>query len=271
MMPRMNRPRRACRARHERGFGCSVLLAALLALAPPASPAFAESDPAALALADRVVEALGGRDAWEATKYLAFDFVASRRDTVLSRRSLAWDKASGKIRLAMTDPKGRAWSVWTDLEHKDGVVLIDGAPADSAAKRQWLDRTYAIWVNDTYWLLMPFKLKDPGVTLKDGGVDSTGKAHVIELSFDKVGLTPGDRYRVHVDDKTKLVTGWEMLLQGNRDGRWKPARWTGWQTVGDVKLAAQRHIPDDQVVLTYENLMTARTVPARAFDPPAGR
>ncbi|MEO6461737.1 MAG: hypothetical protein ABIP29_01540 [Candidatus Eisenbacteria bacterium] len=235
------------------------------------SSAHAASDPAALALADRVVEAMGGRAAWERTNYVSFDFVSSRRDTVLSRRSLAWDKATDRIHLALKDQKGRAWEVWTDLAHEDGIVTLDGAMADSATRRQWLARAHAIWVNDTYWLLMPFKLRDPGVTLTDAGADSTGKGHVVELSFAGVGLTPGDRYRVHVDDATKLVTGWEMLLQGNKDGRWKAALWTGWKSVGDVKMAAKRHVPDDQVVITFENLKTARSAPAGAFGPLTGR
>ncbi len=268
MMPRIHRPGRAPRVR---ACGRAVLLAVLLASVSSVRAANAASDPAALALADRVVDALGGRAAWDRTQYLAFDFVASRRDTVLSRRSLAWDKATDRIHLALKNPKGQAYAVWTDLAHKDGVVLLDGAPADSATKRQWLDRAHAIWVNDTYWLLMPFKLNDPGVTLTDAGRDSTGRAQVIELSFAGVGLTPGDRYRVHVDDDSKLVTGWEMLLQGNKDGRWKPAQWSDWKSVGEVKLAGQRHLSDDQVVLTFENLKAAPSAPAGAFDPPPGR
>ena len=265
MMPRPNRPRLA----HLR---VALLGAALLHFAPVDVPAArAQSDPAAVTLADQVLAALGGRDAWERTRYIAFDFVASRRDTVVSRRSLAWDKASNRIKLVLKNAQGKSFAVWTDLAHKDGTVLVDGAPADSATKRQWLDRAHAVWVNDTYWLLMPFKLRDPGVTLKAGGRDSTGKASILELSFAGVGLTPGDRYRVHVDDTTHLVTGWEMMLEGNKDGRWKPAQWTGWKSVGDVKLAERRHIPDDQVVITFENLTTARSAPPGAFDPPAGR
>ena len=260
MMPRIAFPR---------GARVALMLALVLAAGAPL-PARAGSSPAALALADRVVAALGGREAWDRTGYLTFDFVVSRRDTVLSRRTLAWDKATNRIRLELKDAKGHAWAVWTDLAHQDGVVRVDGAPADSAAKAQWLNRAYAVWVNDTYWLLMPFKLRDPGVTLVDGGPDSTGKAHVLELSFAGVGLTPGDRYRVHVDDATSLVSGWEMLLQGSKDGRWKPALWTGWQPYGEIRLAAERHIPDDQVVIKYENLATARTAPPGAFDPPAG-
>ena len=260
MMPRID-PLRAA----------TVVLAVATALLAAPRAASADSDPAALALADDVMKALGGREAWDETKYVSFDFVASRNDTVVSRRSLAWDKATDRVHLAMKDTKGRSWQVWTDLAHKDGTVLVDGAPPeDPAAKRQWLDRAYAVWINDTYWLLMPFKLKDPGVTLTDRGADSTGKAHVMELSFKDVGMTPGDRYRVHVDDATKLVTGWEMLLQNNKDGRWKPALWTDWKSVGDVKLAEKRHIPNDRVVFTFENLKTARTAPAGAFDPPKG-
>jgi hypothetical protein len=262
MMPRIQHPRRARLA-------LAVALLVLLAGAAP-TPA-AASDEAAVSLADRVVAALGGREAWDRTAYVAFDFVASRRDTVLSRRSLAWDKASNRIRLAAKDGKGRAFEVWTDLAHQDGVVLVDGAPADSATKAQWLKRAHAIWVNDTYWLLMPFKLHDPGVTLVDRGADSTGRGHVVELSFAGVGLTPGDRYRVHVDDETRMVSGWEMLLESSKDGRWKPATWTGWRPFGELVLADVRHIPDDQVVIKFENLTTARTVPAGAFDPPPGR
>jgi hypothetical protein len=262
-MPRMNRSGRASRLR-------AVLLATAL-LAAISADSLAASDPDAIALADQVVEAMGGREAWENTRFVSFDFVGSRRDTVVSRRSLAWDKDTNRIFIGVKDAKGVDWKVWTDLAHQEGVVLKDGAPADSATKRAWLDRAYAVWINDTYWLLMPLKLRDPGVNLKAAGPDSTGKAHVLELSFDGVGLTPGDRYRVHVDDASKLVTGWEMLLQGSKDGRWKPVLWTDWTQVGDVKLPTRRHIPEDQVVLTFENLKTARSVPAGALDPPAGR
>jgi hypothetical protein len=266
MMPRTDRPRGARR-------GPAFLALSALVVVVLASPrvAGAESDPAALALADRVMTALGGQAAWDRTGYIAFDFVVSRRDTVVSRRSLAWDKASGRIHLALTDAKGRQFAVWTDLAHEDGVVLVDGAPADSATHAQWLARAHAIWINDTYWLLMPFKLRDPGVTLTALGADSTGRGQVIELAFAGVGLTPGDRYRVHVDDASGWITGWEMLLQGSKDGRWKPVLWTGWRPFGELILADVRYIPDDQVVLTFEHLTTATGAPPGAFDPPAGR
>jgi hypothetical protein len=254
-----------------RSRGPYLLGLALAATLPGPPLARAASDPAALALIDRSVEAMGGQAAWDRTRFVSFDFVGTRRDTVVSRRSLAWDRDTDRIHLALKDPRGTEWKVWTNLAHQDGVVWKDGAPADSAAKRQWLDRAYAVWVNDTYWLLMPLKLEDPGVTVKALGPDTTGKAQVLELSFQDVGLTPGDRYRVHVDDTSKLVTGWEMLLQSSKDGRWKPVLWTDWTTVGDVKFATRRHIPEDQFVITFENLKTARSAPAGALDPPPGR
>ena len=35
---------------------------------------------------------------------------------------------------------------------------------------------YGTWVNDTYWLLMPYKMKDPGVMLAHDGEPKEGNA-----------------------------------------------------------------------------------------------
>src|SRR5438876_620493 len=62
---------------------------------------------------------------------------------------------------------------------------------------------HGAWINDSYWFLMPYKLRDPGVTLKyDGEVKDSTTAAVYDrlaLSFENVGMTPGDRYWVYVN------------------------------------------------------------------------
>ena len=48
------------------------------------------------------------------------------------------------------------------------------------------------WINDTYWLVMPFKLKDSGVTLKyvgDGKTQAGDDADVLAMTFKNVGVT----------------------------------------------------------------------------------
>jgi hypothetical protein len=246
-----------------------LALAAASHAATPASPRTfdpATSDPSAMMLADSILAGLGGQAAWDGIGYLAFDFVV-RRDTTTTRRSLRWDRSTNQVRVEGVDQKGRRYVIRTDLDTRDGTALLDGASADSATRAGLLERGYAIWVNDTYWLLMPYKLKDPGVRLKDAGSDSTGRQRVLHLSFDRVGLTPGDQYWIYYDPGSRSVTRWDMLLQGDKDGQKDPVLWTDWQSVGGIRLASRRVFPDGATEIRLENLVALAKAPAGAFDP----
>src|SRR5205823_5267399 len=87
--------------------------------------------------------------------------------------------------------------------------------------------------------LMPYKLRDPGVTLKyDGEVkDSTGKVYdKLALSFENVGETPGDHYWVYVDRGNHRVERWDMVLQSDKPPP-KSYTWEGWEAAGGGELA----------------------------------
>jgi len=269
MMPRLVVAR--CRRVHPLlhrflPFAAVAVLACMPACARAADPVAAGSDPSALALADSVMQGLGGKAAWDKAKYIAFDFVVSRHDTTLNRRSLRWDRATDRMRIEGKDGKGRTYVILTDMAHKSGVTKLDGAPADSATHAALLERAYQIWVNDTYWMLMPYKLRDPGVHLADAGVDATGRLRVLALSFDKVGLTPGDRYWVYIDPKTHLVSRWEMLLQSNKDGVKTVVGWTDWHEYDGIQLAGRRPFEDGSIEIRMENITVAPAPPAGAFD-----
>ena len=86
------------------------------------------------------------------------------------------------------------------------------------------------FINDMYWLAMPWKWMDPGVNLKYLGPKTRGKDtyDVVELTFGQVGLTPGDRYQAFVSQSSHLMTHWEYTLQSKDKGSWD------WQ-YGDYK------------------------------------
>ena len=68
---------------------------------------------------------------------------------------------------------------------------------DETELKEALDNAYAAWINDSYWVVMPYKLQDPGVKLTYTREDKTedGKdAHVLTMTFDSVGLTPQNKY-----------------------------------------------------------------------------
>ena len=165
-----------------------------------------DSDPAAIGIARQVEAAMGGRESYDALPVLQFTF--------FGRRTLTWDKHQNRVRIEVPEAK----TVY-DLNIGTGAAettvndtLITAAEQQRAKSLEAMN----IFINDTYWLVMPWKLRDPSVILKklDDRVatDSTTAAHVLELTFtDNAGMTPQNKYHVFVDPVTKLVSEWHFF------------------------------------------------------------
>lgn len=162
------------------------------------------SDPAAVALADSIMKANGGRYAWDMTHYIKWTF--------LGKRDLIWDKWGERVRIDFLD---KNLHVRLNLKDMTGSVMQDGVlmtQPDSIKK--YLGRGKSFWVNDSYWLVMPFKLKDSGVTLKSLGKKNNAigaESDVIELTFKNVGDTPNNKYNIYSNPLTHLVTQWDYF------------------------------------------------------------
>ncbi len=136
----------------------------------PAADGFdaAGSDARAIKIADEVMAAMGGRKAWDNTHLISWNFFGARH--------LIWDKWTGNVRV---DNLKNDQTVLLNVNNDKGRVFKDGAEVtapDSVAK--YVKQAKAAWINDSYWLVMPFKLKDSGVTIKHIGEENTqdGKA-----------------------------------------------------------------------------------------------
>ncbi len=216
----------ACRAAGEAGEASEGRGAVRGAAAAPAASA-ASADPAQ-ALARATIARMGGIEAWDETRFLHWRFFGKREHW--------WDKATGDVRIDTGDTlvlmnvetrAGRAW--------KDGAEVVE--PAELA---ELLEAGYAWWVNDSYWLVMPFKLLDPGVRLALRGAAALpdGRpAQVLELTFDGVGLTPENRYEVYVADATGLIERWAFYAKASDTTPALESEWSGWQRFGQIWLA----------------------------------
>ena len=187
-----------------------------------------EADSKSASVAKALSDELGGLATWESLPYIRFDFVVSRDGKELARFRHWWDKKQGRCRVEGPDDKGRVVTAIFRLSDHLGKSFTDGlADTDSSNIANILQMGYERWVNDTYWLMMPFKLRDPGAHLKYSGVrrgDKSGEWDVLELTFDPgVGLTPKDHYWLHVNQKTHLLDRWEYKLQ---DMKGPPQGWT---------------------------------------------
>ncbi len=238
------------------------LPAAARAEAPP-------SDPQAVAIADHVMDALGGKQKWDSLVGIRWTFGASTHDTVFASRRHAWDKMTGWHRVEGKTRAGQPFVIVHKLNTDEGKAWVNGNAIEGDSLKKLIKSATSMWINDTYWMLMPYKLRDPGVTLKDDGTaDYAGKTYdKLALSFDHVGQTPGDRYWVYVDPKTYRVERWEMILQSDPPAGPPTAfTWEGWQE-HDGLWFPTAHMKGAQNVFTRD-IETVKSFPPGTFDAP---
>jgi hypothetical protein len=219
------------------------------------------SDPRAIAIADLVLGALGGRQAWEDTRFVYFAFAVEKDGKRVAYRTHLWDRWDGRLRYETRGKDGAPLVVLLDVNSRQGGAYrlpkearADGgaAPAapgtvpaqmDAATAKPLLDEAYEAWINDTYWLLMPYKMKDPGVRLKYAGEETRdGQEYdLVELTFEDVGLTPRDRYWAHVNRATHIMDRWSYILQDDPPGS-EPTvwDWKGWTRRGRILLCPEK-------------------------------
>lgn len=216
--------------RHSLPALSGALALAALTMSPGTSRAEEPADNArAVALGEAVVKASGG-DQWANVKTVRFTFQAEQ---------------PGK-----TEPLLTAKHVWDVAGNQDTVtwggktVSIDlGAPNTEGDAKA----AFARWTNDAYWLLAPLKLRDKGVHLVYGGeraMENGQRREVLDVSFDKVGLTNGDRYTWFIDPQTHLPTDWDYMPAPEKKIH---ATWKGYQETGGLTLATDHDFGDKRI------------------------
>lgn len=201
---------------------------------PPAEGFNAESsDQKAITIADEVMKAMGGRAAWDATRHIKWNFFGSR--------TLYWDKYTGDVRIErpsqnsvtvfnIQSREGRSWIQEREITEADSLKnIINGA--------------YSAWVNDSYWLVMPYKLKDSGVTLNYLGEESLEdgtSTEKLQLTFEAVGVTPQNKYHVWVDTSSHLVVQWAYFANAEDAEPRIITPWADYNKYGNILLSGNR-------------------------------
>jgi len=206
----------------------------------------AGSDAEAMAIADEVMEAMGGRKAWDNTRYVCWSF--------FGRDDLVWDKWSGNVRI----DSGNGTTYLTNINDGTGRAFMNGKEvmaADSVASL--MERAKSTWINHSYWLVMPFKLKDSGVTLTYEGEEATedGKpADKLKLTFEGVGRTPQNMYYVWVDKESRLVSQWAYYPSADAEEPRFTMPWLEYNQHGDILLSRSRGQSNMENIMVFDEL-----------------
>lgn len=169
-----------------------------------------------------------------------------RADQAADDLATAVMKASGsehwsKVKVIRWTFAGRNKHVWNLKDNTDTIttgdktatVKVNAQPMTPEDKK-----LMGAWTNDSYWLIAPLKIKDPGVmlsTLPDEMIE--GKTYRgLHLAFKDVGMTPGDQYNFYIDPDTMLLRYWDYMPNANKKTRMS---WDGYQDFKGVKIATE--------------------------------
>lgn len=201
-----------------------AVVISLLALAP-AMRAAEDSGAKEPPLATELWKASGGEN-WGNVKQIDFTFAVEQEGKTLFSAQHSWNVAAGTDRVKWKDKQGQDHDVTANL----------AAPSQEGEAKD----AYARWVNDSYWLLAPLKIRDRGVKVEAAGPKDLNGASLetIQLSFENVGLTPTDRYLFYIDPQTKLPRAWDYIPQ---TGDGLQATWEKYQNFGGLNLATEHN------------------------------
>lgn len=216
---------------------------------PAAKPAISKergtADEQSARIAEKVMDALGGERAWNDTRYVSWKFMGVRQHY--------WDKWTGDIRIESNDVV-----TLMNINTKLGQVQKAGETiVEEATLENYLSRGYSSFMNESYWMFMPYKLREPGVNLAYGGERTLAggkKADVLEVTFDGVGPSPNGRYDVVVDRESSLVVQWSFYESASDAKPKFILPWGGWQQFGKIKLATQHGQGGDWQIQVHDEL-----------------
>ncbi|MBI4531873.1 MAG: hypothetical protein HY709_10200 [Candidatus Latescibacteria bacterium] len=244
----------------------------ILTMPMPGSPlgAAQPGDVRALQVADAMMEAMGGERAFHNTRYLRFNFAVEREGRPAVVAEHLWDKHTGRYRVQWAVGNDTTCTVLFTIKSRTGKAYRNGQEIGGAELEEVLQKAYARFINDTYWLLMPYKWRDPGVRLSYVGEKREGDItyDVVTLSFEEnIGLTPKDRYWGYVNRETHLMEKWEYVLRGANDPP-TPFLWKNWRTYGKIRLSDEKVHPTSGVKIFFPMLAVLGNVDDRVFNDP---
>lgn len=178
-----------------------------------------KSDPKAIELAKKVIEAHGGIDRWNDTEYVAWNFFGAR--------DLYWNKHTGDVKIITRNSKFNI-----NLNEESGEISVNGKEIkEKDSIIYYTDRAKQIWVNDAYWMFFPFKLLDKGVLLAYHGQDTTlegALAEKISLTFEMVGYTPQNKYFVYIEPENHKILQWDYFANASDSTAGFQLPWSGY-------------------------------------------
>lgn len=150
------------------------------------------------ALADTVLLAIND-PALDTTQWLTWTFIGGHH--------YVWNQTTNTAKISWGDN-----TVIMQLDEQSGRAIVNGTEVEGAKKDKLLQTAWSYWCNDSFWLMAPNKVKDPGTvrSLVDVSEEFPGKKGLL-VSYESGGVTPGDAY-LWIIDEQNMPIGYKMWV-----------------------------------------------------------
>lgn len=154
-----------------------------------------ESGPEAEALADRVLEAIN---------YTAYDTLEIISWSYPRGHHYSWDKKHNRVQV-MWDH----YEVHLNPDSLTGTAYANGVLLQGEDEADAVWKAWKLFANDSFWLVAPFKIRDPGTKR---AVVKTERGDALLVTYTSGGVTPGDSYLWILDENFRPVT-WQLWVK----------------------------------------------------------
>ncbi|MEQ8807825.1 MAG: hypothetical protein RIE59_02055 [Imperialibacter sp.] len=181
-----------------------------------------EKGPEAEALANKMLMSMN-YEAYQQIKILSWTFAG--------RHHYVWDKQENTVTVH-----------WDDVEVEfspdtfDGSAIEKGKPFDGDELHDAIQTAWTYFANDSFWLVAPFKARDPGTERR---LVETADGPALLVTYTSGGVTPGDSYLWLLDENFK-PRAWKLWVKIIPIGGVEIS-WENWQNYEGAWLASSRN------------------------------
>ena len=164
-----------------------------------------------------------------AVNYKGWTKVGAVKWSFRGNHHFLWDKQRNLVEIRWDDYK-----VLLNPETQTGLAYENEVLVADEETESLLQKAWSYFANDSFWLVAPFKLRDPGTKRE---LVKTDRGDALLVTYQSGGVTPGDSYLWIVDDEG-LPVAWKMWVRIIPVGGMEFS-WESWDTyTHGVKLAS---------------------------------
>jgi hypothetical protein len=139
-----------------------------------------------------------GKEGWDTTKFLKWTF---RTDN-----SYFWNKEQNLAIIEWGEMK-----VYMNLDSVDGIAYKNDQLVPKEETKHCINKAWEYWCNDSFWLMAPFKMNDPGTVRSIVENVEIGEKGLM-VAYESGGVTPGDTY-LWLLDKNNRPLGFKIWVE----------------------------------------------------------